>query len=117
MGERVRKVLAVAHAVAAGMLMSALVLQGPYMPHVAILVVLHAATCLGLLRPQPWVPWVMGVLSGAGLVFAALSLYTPIQLLGLAIETYLLLTGLSAYTGLLIASFSYAIFRRGEFSA
>ena len=118
MSERGRRALAIGHAISAAGLASALVLQSPYMAHVLVLVVLHAIVCYGLLRPQPWAPWLMGFLASAGIPFAAFSIYAPIEIMGIkAWETYVFITALSAYAGLLVATLLYAIYRRGEFSA
>jgi len=115
-GERARKVLAIAHAVAAGLLASTLVLWSPYMFHVAMLVILHVAACYGFLRAQPWAPWLVGVATAMGIVFATISAYAPIVLMGYTTEAYLLLAGLVAYAGVLVASLAYVIYRRREFS-
>ncbi|HDI00995.1 MAG TPA: hypothetical protein ENF78_00985 [Candidatus Bathyarchaeota archaeon] len=117
MGEGARRVLALAHAVAAGLMAATLVLWSPYMFHVAMLVVLHVATSYGFLRAQPWAPWLVGIATAMGVVFAAISAYVPIALVGYTIEACLLLAGLIAYAGLLVASLAYAVFRRKEFSA
>ncbi len=118
MNERGRKALAIGHVASAAGLAAALVLQSPYMAHVVMLVVLHLLVCYGLLRPQPWAPWLMGFLATAGIPFAAFSIYAPIEVIGIkAWETYVLITALSAYAGLLVATLLYAIFKREEFSS
>lgn len=117
MGERGRKVLAIGHAAAAVGLIASLVLQSPYMAHVLALVVLHVFVCYGLLRPQPWAPWLMGILASAGIPFAAFSIYAPIEILGTkAWETYAIIVALSAYAVLQVASLAYAVRCRREFS-
>ncbi len=117
MGEAGRKGLAVANACVAGGLVSALVLQSPYMVHVLVMAILHAAVCYGFLRAEGWCPWAVGVLSSMGLVFSGLSIYVAVVMLGEAVEAYLLITGLSVSLGILVASLAYAIFRRDEFGA
>jgi len=116
-GEKARKVLAIAHASAAVLLAATLALWSPYTFHVAMLVVFHVAICYGLLKAQPWAPWLVGVATAMGVVFAAVSAYVPIALVGYTLEACLLVAGLVAYAGILIASLAYAIFRRKEFSA
>ena len=117
MNERGRRALAIGHIASAVGLAVALVLQSPYMAHVVVLVVLHLLVCYGLLRPQPWAPWLMGFLASAGIPFAAFSIYAPIEVIGVgAWETYVLIAALSAYAALLVATLLYAIYRRDEFS-
>ena len=117
MGEMARKVLALGNACLAGGLTSALALQSPYMVHVSMMVVLHLAVCYGFLRARGWCPWAVGILASMGLVFSSMTVYAVVAMFGKALEAYLLITGLSASIGLLLASLAYAIYRREEFSS
>ena len=114
--ERARKALALLHAIAGAMLISALAIQVHQHAPLAILAALHVAISYGFLRGQPWTPWFIGVATAIGLVFSSLAIYACLSWLGSSLEAYLLLTGLSAYSLFLMISMSYALFRRKEFS-
>jgi len=116
-GERGRRSLALGHVIAGSILASVVGLQGLYLFHLAILAILHIATSYGLLKAYGWTPWLMGLVAAMGGTFAGISIYTPIGVLGPKVETYLLITGLTAYLVFLLASLAYAIYRRREFSA
>jgi len=115
-GGRARQALAIAHAVAGCTLIGVLLSLSPCLFHVAVLGILHIAASYGLLRGQSWTPWLLGILAAMGGAFAGFSIYAPIGLFGLTTETYLLITGFTAYVILLLISLLYAIYRRKEFS-
>ncbi len=114
--ERARKALAVGHVVAAVGLLCVLVSQAPYHAPMAILVALHLAISYGFLRGQPWTPWFMGVAAAMGVTLSGFTAYACVGFLGFGLEAYALLTALIIYSGFLVLSLGYVIFRRKEFS-